>query len=405
MVKPTILQFIPHGNRQAGGGEIYVDALSKGLVKIGYNVIHMEITGDASLRPHCDDGVYVLPVYQKHLDGISRYLRINTYACLRSAIRSAVKGEGLHSIDGLTNLPPVNLIHCHSNHTPFGLYVLGLAKRYGVPSVLTSHLSERKEGNYKDMISKGIIFCTSSLATKRLAVCNGAGQVSFLPFENVGSFVDTILFDPQKADRERFRQKYKISSGDVVIGYAARIIGYKRQEKLIDVIGMLKDHQNYKLFLAGTIDDEEYYNACQKMIVDYDIKDRVFFVGESNSLEGISNPHTALSREGMRDFYAALDIYCQPSDFEGFPLTVLEAMAMGKTIVTMDQPWVDEFDDFPGMIHVIKSDNLIELVFSLIQSGAPVPNLRSRGVVESKCSLAELVRKHDFVYTDLLEIS
>ena len=44
----------------------------------------------------------------------------------------------------------------------------------------------------------------------------------------------------------------------------------------------------------------------------------------------------------MAAYYRMANVYCLPSAYEGFPFTILEAMASGTPVVASDIPGIDE---------------------------------------------------------------
>ena len=128
-----------------------------------------------------------------------------------------------------------------------------------------------------------------------------------------GIEVERFIFDPIK--RERFRSKYKLEN-KFVIGHISDF-GYQKNPDYIlsvfreiykqdtDCVLLLVGSNKFKRDILKKIDKEEYY----KNIID---------VGALHETENA---------------YCAMDIYIQPSRYEGLPICMIEAAASGLKII------------------------------------------------------------------------
>jgi glycosyltransferase involved in cell wall biosynthesis len=95
------------------------------------------------------------------------------------------------------------------------------------------------------------------------------------------------------------------------------------------------------------------------------------------------------SMADVRPAIAASSVYVLPSYREGTPRTVLEAMAMGRTIITTDAPGCREtvVDGDNGFLVPVKSvEALVQAMVRFIQDPALAPRMgaRSRQIAEAK---------------------
>lgn len=93
--------------------------------------------------------------------------------------------------------------------------------------------------------------------------------------------------------------------------------------------------------------------------------------------------------DDVRPAIAASTVYVLPSYREGTPRTVLEAMAMGRPIITTDAPGCREtvIDGENGFLVPVKSvDALVEAMLKFIEDPTLVPRMgkRSREIAEEK---------------------
>lgn len=106
--------------------------------------------------------------------------------------------------------------------------------------------------------------------------------------------------------------------GRPVILYAGRLRTRKAVAVLVEALARLRrDHPEATLVVIG---DGEQRPALERQVRDHGLGRAVRFAG-------------AQPRSAMAAWYAAADVYCLPSLYEGFPLAVLEAMAAGLPVV------------------------------------------------------------------------
>ncbi len=110
------------------------------------------------------------------------------------------------------------------------------------------------------------------------------------------------------------KEKFRI----VTVG---RLVEQKGMDKAIDVCKMLVDNEyDVKWYVVGAGPEEE---TLKRKIAENNLQDRFILVGAQK------NPY-----QWMKN----CDVYVQPSRFEGFGITVCEAKALAKPIVTSDIP-------------------------------------------------------------------
>lgn len=101
-----------------------------------------------------------------------------------------------------------------------------------------------------------------------------------------------------------------------VLGMVARLHPQKAHPDLLEAFARLDAATDARLWLIGDGPDRATLVAQAAAL---GIADRVVFAGD---------------RGDVRDWIAAMDIFVHPTYFEGLPLAVLEAMIMGKPVIT-----------------------------------------------------------------------
>jgi glycosyltransferase involved in cell wall biosynthesis len=120
--------------------------------------------------------------------------------------------------------------------------------------------------------------------------------------------------------------------------------------EIIDAFIIIKKrYPEYKLYIAGDIEDDGYPDVYKK-VIELNLIGNVIFMGRISDKEKI-------------EMYQKCKMYVQPSFFEGFGLAIAEGMACGAPIVTSRRSAIPEVvgefasfaepDDIPGIANAI----------------------------------------------------
>ncbi|WP_298712183.1 glycosyltransferase, partial [Chitinophaga sp.] len=111
-------------------------------------------------------------------------------------------------------------------------------------------------------------------------------------------------------------------------------------------------------------------------------------------------------RQDVPAVLQGIDIYCLPSLWEGFPIGVLEAMAMGKTVVATDVDGTREAVTHEENGWLIPPKNTAALAGAIAKMAADEP-LRAKlsqaaiQMVQEKYNVSGMTRRIENVYTSL----
>lgn len=147
---------------------------------------------------------------------------------------------------------------------------------------------------------------------KLTTICNG---IDARPFVTSAS--------PASDSRERVRRELNISTDHILIGCTGRLAPMKDNTSVILALKELAvslPHVPLKLVLAGSGPDK---TTLENLVHAMSLSDRVLFLG---------------FRDDIADILAAIDIYVSASLREGMSISILEAMAAGKPIVSTSIP-------------------------------------------------------------------
>ncbi|CED57812.1 glycosyl transferase [Aliivibrio wodanis] len=142
------------------------------------------------------------------------------------------------------------------------------------------------------------------------------------PIYTIKNGINPYKFKIGNKQKARADLQLHLPEYSIVIGNAARLEVVKGQENLIEAFRFLGS--KYHLVLAGSGSQKEWLNI---LVNRYHLENRVHFLGHIDQ---------------MPTFYHALDLFCLPSNNEGFPLSTLEAQACGIPCIANDVGGVSE---------------------------------------------------------------
>lgn len=124
--------------------------------------------------------------------------------------------------------------------------------------------------------------------------------------------VDQTRFYPNAAARTAIRAQYGITGTERLAGFVGRLNHQKNPLYLIRVFAaMVQQDPRWKLLLVGGGEQEQ---PMRELATQLGVADRVLFAGVQNNVP---------------DYMNAFDLFLLPSNFEGSPVTLVEAQGCG----------------------------------------------------------------------------
>lgn len=221
-----------------------------------------------------------------------------------------------------SSFPEYKIIHAHVRST--ASIFLKIAKKYGLITIAHSHSTSNGSGivaSAKNILQKNILnysdylLAASVEAGEWLFGSNAIKKDNFFVLNNA---IQTEKFIFNKDIREKVRKKLKIDT-KTVIGHVGNYKKEKNHTFLIDVFQKYhKKNPNSILMLIG---DGKLEDTIKNKVREYNLLNSVLFLG---------------SRSDVNDLMQAMDIFIFPSLFEGLPVTLIEAQAVGLPILASD---------------------------------------------------------------------
>ncbi|MCD8379352.1 MAG: glycosyltransferase family 4 protein [Lachnospiraceae bacterium] len=235
-----------------------------------------------------------------------------------------------------------DIIHFHAEGSCFFMW---LPKLFGKRCILTIHGLDWQREKWKDSLGSSYIRHSEKAGVKHadeIIVLSREMQRYFL--KNYGRetiYIPNGVNRPVKVAPELIKEKYGLEKDDYIL-FLGRIVPEKGLRYLVEAYKQLKTGK--KLVIAGGSSDTDQFEAELKNLCAED--GRVLFTG---FVEG----------QVLEELYSNAYLYVLPSDLEGMPLSLLEAMSYGNCCVVSDIPECTEVVEDEGV--VIRRGNVKEL--------------------------------------------
>ncbi|MCD8118094.1 MAG: glycosyltransferase family 1 protein [Lachnospiraceae bacterium] len=231
---------------------------------------------------------------------------------------------------------PYEAVHSHVNYDS-GISLLSAAIAGIKRRISHSHNTEFPESiNVK--IGKALI---GIVATERLACGKEAGVAlfgkrKFIVFPNA---IDTSKYLPVSDEKEReIARELQIDKNTFNICHVGRFNVQKNHVFLIDVIAAFAEKtSDFKLYLLG---EGELRITIEELVREKHLQDKIVFCG---------------SVDNVSDYLHVVDCFVLPSNFEGLPVSLVEAQCAGLQCLVSEHI-TTEVDFKVGLLKYIPLD-------------------------------------------------
>jgi glycosyltransferase involved in cell wall biosynthesis len=192
--------------------------------------------------------------------------------------------------------------------------------------------------------------------------------VSHFESENLlglGVYIQKIITIYNGVDLDQFQYQDKKKSLVFKIGILARISEEKNHGLFIDVANELRHYTNIEFYVAG---DGPDFPVIRERIKDLNLEDKISLVGNS---------------EYPEKFIHEMDVLLLTSKREVFPMVVLEAMAVGTPMISIDKGGIKEaiIDNETG---ILISDHSVETFCTKIKELKENSSLRLKLIQKAR---------------------
>lgn len=295
------------GSRE-GGVEVVVTELAKRMAALGHEVTCYDrsgsdvMTGDAvDTRERIVDGVRVVPV--KTIDKKGLAAASASYYATKAAI---------------ADKPDV--IHFHAEGP---CACLPMAQRAGIRTVATIHGLDWQRAKWGKLgsayIKHGERAAVKS-ADEIIVLSHSAQEYFEQTYNRKTIFIPNGMNPKESRPADEIRQRWGLEDGSYIL-FLGRLVPEKRPELLIDAFKNIETDK--RLVIAGGSSDTTEYE--QRLHEQAKGDSRILFTG-------------FVTGEPLAELYSNAYCYVLPSEVEGMPMSLLEAMAYGRACVTSDIP-------------------------------------------------------------------
>lgn len=289
-----------------GGIEIVVEELSKRMVQLGhqvtcYNRNGHHVSGSEFDGKHLTEykGVRLKLVWTLDKRGL---------AAMTASVSGAMKAA----------FGKYDVVHFHAEGP---CAMLWLPKLFGKRCIATIHGIDWQRAKWGGFASKYIKFgekVAVKYADEIIVLSEGVQRYFKDTYGRETVFIPNGVNRPEIREAKQIKDKFGLSKDSYIL-FLGRIVPEKGVSYLIEAFKQVETDK--KLVIAGGSSDTDAFVQELKDLAKGD--DRIIFTG---FVQG------AL----LEELYSNSYVYCLPSDLEGMPLSLLEAMSYGNCCVVSD---------------------------------------------------------------------
>ncbi|MCS7093680.1 MAG: glycosyltransferase family 4 protein [Candidatus Aenigmarchaeota archaeon] len=370
-----IAQVCPFFYPVLGGMEKHVLEISKELVKNGFEVTVLCSNIDRSGRILKNEQVFDSILIKR----FKVYFKISEFASFFPGVFREVRKQ------------KYDVVHAHAYRHPHNFVVYFSNK----PMVLTPHypiypLSGKLRNIYTKIFDKMFGASLMKRYKKIIALTDGEKEWLTSSFFIPGSKIEVVPNGVSEKyldrhDPEIFLKKFKIDRNKFIILSVGRLSKSKGFQDLIEVLSFLPENIRKDIVLVIIGPDGGYYKKLVDLVVEKKLKN-VIFTGE-------------VSEEVKLSAYEACDLFILPSYWEGFGITLLEAMAKNKIVMARNvggQKYVVPEKEF-----LFKDLDELKKKLELVYEGKLKKKLDYRKIVKERYLWSKVAKKIMDVYEEV----
>ncbi len=291
-----------------GGVEVVVGELSTGMVSLGHSVVcynrkghHVSGKDFDCEKLHSYQGVVLKDVPTIQKKGLAA-LTSSFFASIRAAFGK------------------FDVVHFHAEGP---CAMLWLPKLFGKKCVATIHGLDHQRSKWGGFASKYILFgekCAVRFADEIIVLSKNVQEYFLKTYSRQTVFIPNGVSKAELLPADMITDKYAVNTDSYIL-YLGRLVPEKGVHYLVEAYKQL--HTDKKLVIAGGSSDTDEYEQELRELAKGD--ERIIFTG-------------FVQGQLLKELYSNAYIYVLPSDLEGMPLSLLEAMSYSNCCLTSDIP-------------------------------------------------------------------
>ncbi len=377
-IKKLTICHLGHKNvlERSGGIEVVVHELASRMAGLGHNVTCFNRSG------HHVSGQELVQKKLKEYNGIHlKYvftIRRRGLAAITSSISAALCAA----------LGKYDIVHFHAEGPAAMCW---LPKLTGKKVVVTIHGLDWQRAKWGKFASKYIMLgekCAVKYADKVIVLSKNIQEYFWKTYGRETVFIPNGISRPTEVPANLIQKKWGLEKDDYIL-FLGRLVPEKGIEYLIKAFK--KTATTKKLVIAGGTSDTDSFVTELKLS---SIEDkRILFTGFAHG-------------KVLEELYSNAYLYVLPSDLEGMPLSLLEAMSYGNCCVVSDIPeCMEVVEDKALLFPKGNIDKLAKCLQNLCDNKVTVDKYRSEAAdfICAKYNWDDVVSKTEHLYINALK--
>lgn len=218
--------------------------------------------------------------------------------------------------------PEYQIVHVHQDC--LSGVILKVAKDCGVKVRIAHSHNANQDKDIKYPIKLFFRRSIAQYATTLMACGKDAGSWMFCgaDFQVLNNAIDTRFYTFESAKRDLMRMQLGIEKEELVVGHVGSFTPQKNHLFLVDIFQQVKRLiPRSRLLLVGN-DVDDIASGVKEKVKALGLEDSVIFTGV---------------RSDVPNLLQAMDVFVFPSNYEGLPMTMVEAQASGLPCLISDK--------------------------------------------------------------------
>lgn len=292
-----------------GGIEIVVDKISTELVKRGHTVVAYNRKGH-----HVSGKEFENEKAFKEYNGI----KLKTVFTFKNSALNAIVYSALATLRA--SLSKFDVVHIHAEGPAAMCF---LPKLLGKRTIVTIHGLDWQRSKWGGFATKFLKLgekTAAKYADEIIVLSKNVQQYFFDTYGRKTVYIPNGVEKPEIKGDSLIKEKFGVDNNSYIL-YLGRIVPEKGVHYLINSYKSI-DTDKKLVIAGGSSHTSEYMNELKELAKD---DNRIIF---TDFVQG----------QALEELYSNAYIYCLPSDLEGMPLSLLEAMSYSNCCLTSDIP-------------------------------------------------------------------
>lgn len=371
-----------HMLSREGGIEIVVNELATRMSRRGHQVICYDrsthhVSGDTPLDKRREvAGVKIIPVWTIEKKGL---------AAMTSSLAAAI----------LASRSSADVVHIHAEGPAAMCGLIRLLGKRGASGakkrvIVTVHGLDWARAKWGGFATKYIRFGEEQAvknADEIIVLSKGIQEYFQEKYGRKTVFIPNGVTRPILRSADEIKKLWGLENNSFVL-FLGRIVPEKGLRYLVEAWNSIKTDKRL-VIAGGSSDTEAFMNELQEMARG---DERVIFTGFQQG-------------RILEELYSNAYIYCLPSDLEGMPLSLLEAMSYGACCVVSDIPECAEVVEDKGvMFHKSDVEDLRKTLQNLLDEPDRVEQYKKNAsnFICNKYNWDDVVDKTIELYRDMI---